>query len=37
MSASKGEQHMSDSIETLLVPNLHEVFGERDPSAAHER
>ena len=22
---------MSDSIETLLVRNLHEVFGERDP------
>jgi hypothetical protein len=23
---------MSDSIETLLVRNLHEVFGERDPA-----
>ena len=29
---SKGEERMSDSIETLLVRNLHEVFGERDPA-----
>jgi hypothetical protein len=27
-----GEKSMSDNIENLLVRNLHEVFGERDPA-----
>jgi len=32
LSADQGEQRMSDSIENLLIRNLHEVFGERDPA-----
>src|SRR5258706_12124544 len=35
-SCSPGEQSMSDNIENLLLRNLHEVFGERDPGAARD-